>query len=186
VTGAQPGPVAGMLLAAGAGVRYGIPKALVDGWLAGSVQTLIDGGCAPVLVVLGAAAPEARRLVPEGVDVVIARDWTDGMGASLRAGLAAVEASRADAALVHLVDLPDVGRDVVRRLVGFATTHVLARAVYDGRPGHPVLLGRAHWEPVAAQVVGDEGARSYLRHHEVDGIECGDLARGQDIDVPGP
>ncbi|MGY2876481.1 CTP:molybdopterin cytidylyltransferase MocA [Marmoricola sp. URHA0025 HA25] len=186
MTRGQTGSVAGVLLAAGAGIRYGIPKALVDGWLAGSVDTLREGGCDPVLVVLGAGAREARRLVPDGVDVVIAPDWTDGMGASLRAGLAAVATSGADAALVHLVDLPDVGPDVARRLTGLATTDVLARAVYDGRAGHPVLLGRAHWGPVAAEALGDEGARAYLQRHEVDGIECGDLAGGHDVDVPGP
>jgi CTP:molybdopterin cytidylyltransferase MocA len=67
VTGTRPGPVAGILLAAGAGTRYGNPKALVDGWLADSVDTLFEGGCDPVLVVLGASAREAQALVPDGV-----------------------------------------------------------------------------------------------------------------------
>jgi len=186
VTDAQSRPVAGILLAAGAGFRYGVPKALVDGWMAGAVDALLDGGCEQVLVVLGAAAKEARRLVPDGVDVVVAPDWTEGMGASLRAALAAVETSRADAALVHLVDLPDVGPDVVRRLARIATPNVLARATYHGQAGHPVLLGRVHWRPVAAVAVGDEGARGYLRHREVEKVECGDLAGGQDVDVRGP
>jgi CTP:molybdopterin cytidylyltransferase MocA len=66
------------------------------------------------------------------------------MGASLRVGLAAVRATHAEAAVVHLVDLPDVGSGVVRRLVCLATPDALARAVYRGQPGHPVLLGRTH------------------------------------------
>jgi nicotine blue oxidoreductase len=173
--------VAGLLLAAGAGTRYGGPKALVDGWLPGAVTALRDGGCASVTVVLGAAADEARRLVPPDASVVVAADWAEGMGASLRAGLGALAES--DAVLVHLVDLPDVGASVVRRLLEAASASALARATYAGVPGHPVLLGRDHWAGVAASAVGDQGARDYLRRHEVDEIECGDLAEGDDVDV---
>jgi len=185
VTDAPSRPVSGILLAAGAGVRHGGPKALVDGWLVGALEALRDGGCDPVLVVLGAAADEARSLVPDGVEVVVATDWADGMGASLRAGLTAVEETRAEAALVHLVDLPDVGAAVVRRVLAGAAPGALARAVYRGVPGHPVLLGRAHWRGAAAMATGDQGARAYLRTHAVDEIECGDLAQGQDVDARG-
>lgn len=183
MTDPLPGPVVGILLAAGAGRRYGGPKAHVEGWLVRSVDTLREGGCEPVLVVLGAGAAEARRLVPDGVDVVVATDWAEGMSASLRAALTAVQASSADAALVHLVDLPDVGPAVVRRLVSLSAPDALARAVYHGSPGHPVLLGRVHWDEVAAESSGDRGARAYLRTREVDAVECGDLASGQDVDA---
>jgi molybdenum cofactor cytidylyltransferase/nicotine blue oxidoreductase len=110
-----------LLLAAGAGTRMGRPKALVideDGtsWLARGVEVLRSGGCDEVTVVLGAAADEARALVPEEVTVVVATDWAEGMSASLRAGLYFLEDTDVDAALVSLVDLPDVdlatGRDV--------------------------------------------------------------------------
>src|SRR5262249_25906365 len=105
--------IAGVLLAAGAGRRYGMPKALAEGgaWLRRSVAVLIDGGCAPVLVVLGASAQQAAPLVPDIARTVVAADWAEGMGASLRTGLAAVAADtgpEVQAALVHLVDLPDV------------------------------------------------------------------------------
>ncbi|WP_227651757.1 NTP transferase domain-containing protein, partial [Klebsiella pneumoniae] len=66
-------------------------------------------------VVLGASAQEATRLLPPSVDVVLAPDSQSGMGASLRAGLAALEAADADAVLVSLVDLPDVTAEVVAR-----------------------------------------------------------------------
>src|SRR6059036_2847464 len=72
--------VHGLLLAAGAGRRYGAPKALVDGWLDHSLAALAEGGCADRTVVLGAAAEQVRALVPEGVDVIVADDWADGMG----------------------------------------------------------------------------------------------------------
>lgn len=172
--------VTGLLLAAGAGTRYGSPKALVPGWLAGSVEVLRDGGCADVRVVLGAQADDAAAAVPDGVAITVADDWSDGMGASLRAGLVALQATTADAALVHLVDLPDVGADVVALVLH--TTSDLARASYDGKPGHPVLLGRRHWAAVIAEAHGDRGARGYLADNDVVLVECGDLATGRDQD----
>ncbi|MFC7504207.1 nucleotidyltransferase family protein, partial [Nocardioides sp. GCM10030258] len=58
----------------------------------------------------------------------------------------------------------------------------LARATYDGRPGHPVLLGHDHWAAVAAGADGDRGARDYLATHPLELVECGDLATGHDVD----
>ncbi len=187
----------GLLLAAGAGRRMGGPKALLvddagEPWLVHAVRSLRDGGCDPVTVVLGAAADEAGRLLEgTGVRVVVAVDWDEGMGASLRAGLAALlEAGDVDgpaAAVVSLVDLPDVHADVVRRLVAAgadAGAAALARAAYVGAPGHPVLLGREHWAGVLASATGDRGARDYLAAREVRLVECGDLATGRDRDTP--
>ena len=175
----------GLLLAAGAGRRMGRPKALVDTWLVDAVTTLREGGCPRVTVVLGAAADEARPLL-EGydVEVVVAADWAEGMGASLRTGLQSLT-DEPTAALVTLVDLPDVGADVVRRLLDRpVSADTLARAVYDGTPGHPVLIGRDHWAGVIESATGDQGARSYLGSHEVALVECGDLASGRDVDDP--
>ena len=58
----------------------------------------------------------------------------------------------------------------------------LARAAYDGVPGHPVLLGRDHWAGVNAAATGDRGARDYLATADVVLVECGDLASGRDVD----
>lgn len=186
--------VHGLLLAAGAGRRAGGPKALVRGgdgvpWLRRGADVLREGGCARVTVVLGAAADEAAALVPEE-HVVVASGWSEGMGASLRAGLAAVAAEdpAADAALVLLVDLPDVGAAVIERVLAAAGDRdVLARAAYHGEPGHPVLLGRDHWAEVAEGARGDRGAREVLARHaeRVQLVECGDLATGADVDAPG-
>jgi CTP:molybdopterin cytidylyltransferase MocA len=187
--------VDGLLLAAGAGTRMGRPKALVVGddgtpWLHAALRHLQDGGCRRVTVVLGASAGEAAALLAgapvahENVRVVVAADWAEGMSASLRAGLAALD-PHADAALVTLVDLPDVTADVVRRVMTAATgPGVLARAAYEGTPGHPVLLGRDHWSGVIETATGDQGARDYLKARDVAVVECGDLATGRDVDTP--
>ncbi|MFC6318934.1 NTP transferase domain-containing protein, partial [Nocardioides sp. GCM10027113] len=143
--------VHGLLLAAGAGTRMGGPKALVhdtDGsWLRRAAAVLRDGGCDDVTVVLGAGAGRARDLLAdEQAGVVVAEDWAEGMGASLRAGLAALAGGDADAAVVTLVDLPDLTAEVLARLLATgADRATLARAAYDGVPGHPVVLGRDHW-----------------------------------------
>jgi CTP:molybdopterin cytidylyltransferase MocA len=182
----DPTSVHGLLLAAGEGRRMGMPKALVrddDGmsWLHRSLTALRDGGCAGVTVVLGAGAAEARLLLEGTVYVVVAADWAEGMGASLRAGLGALP--EAAAALVSLVDLPDVGPDVVARVLAATTgPQVLARAAYAGEPGHPVLLGRDHWAGIVETATGDKGARDYLAAHDVTLVECGDLATGADQD----
>ncbi|MDN5894983.1 MAG: nucleotidyltransferase family protein [Nocardioides sp.] len=175
--------VRGLLLAAGAGRRMGTPKALVDDWLERSVETLHDGGCVEVTVVLGAAVDEAvERLEGLAVATVVAEDWADGMGASLRAGLASTDADHS-AVLVTLVDLPDVGADVVRRVLADSVTAASrSRATYDGEPGHPVLIGRDHWAGVIETATGDKGARAYLAGRPVDLVECGDLATGRDVD----
>lgn len=186
-----PGAV-GLLMAAGAGRRAGGPKALrrdADGtsWLTRATTLLLDGGCSSVLVVLGAGAVDARRLVPGDprVRIVEASDWALGLGASLRAGLVAAEGCDPVAVLVHLVDLPDVSADVVRRVLGagvFPT--VLARAVYGGRAGHPVLVGADHLAALGDQLAGDRGAKDFLAAHDVCAVPCGDLATGLDVDGP--
>jgi len=178
----------------------GGPKALVRGsdgrvWVASSTRRLLAAGCTPVRVVLGADASAAAEAlaagVGESVDVVVAADWSDGMAASLRAGLAGLERLAPDAAavLVHLVDLPDVGADVLGRVLadaGSGRADVLARATYGGLPGHPVLLGRGHWAAVAQSVRGDSGAREYLADRAAALVECGDLATGADVDQARP
>lgn len=188
--------VRGLLLAAGAGRRMGGPKALLreptgEAYVERGVRVLREGGCGTVTVVVGAAAAEVaavvRALGGAGTDLVVAEGWETGMGASFRAGLAAVEPDRAvDAVVVSLVDLPDVGSEVVRRLLSVVppSPTALARTSYDGRPGHPVLIGRDHWAAVAATAEGDRGAREYFRTHEHRTVECGDLATGRDVDSP--
>ena len=89
--------------------------------------------------------------------VVVADDWDEGMGASLRAGLAAADPTDAQSVLVSLVDLPDVGADVVRRLLagGGAGEGRARPGAYEGTPGHPVLIGRDHWAGVGDTARGD-------------------------------
>lgn len=173
--------VAGVLLAAGAGTRYGMPKVLAeDGdWLRACVSALADGGCDDVVVVLGAAVVD----VPAPARAVVADDWADGLSASVRAGIAAIDASYL---VLHPVDTPDVGADVVARVLSAARSSPsgLARARYGDRPGHPVVIARTHWPDLLDGLHGDEGARAFLVDRtDVVAVDCADLASGEDIDV---
>lgn len=187
--------IAGVLLAAGGGSRYGMPKALapVDGELMSdhALRTLRDGGVDAVVVVIGAAADQVRATVAVGDATVVENpDWASGMGSSLRAGLAALDGTDIDAALIMLVDTPGITPAAVGRVAGAARAagprNALLAAAYGGRQGHPVLIGRAHWAGVAASAVGDTGAKPYLRAHAADLrlIDCDDIADGTDIDTP--
>ncbi|HKN53049.1 MAG TPA: nucleotidyltransferase family protein [Amycolatopsis sp.] len=181
-------PPAGLLLAAGAGRRFGGPKALalLDGepLVLRALRTLEAAGCEPVRVVVGAAAPEVTALLPDPAAAVVAEDWADGMGASLRAGLAALETVQGpQAVLVHLVDLPWVGAEAIARVAAETTPDVVARAAYDGEPGHPVLFGRRWWPEIGETARGDRGARDWLAGRaDLRLVECGDLGSGRDVD----
>ena len=188
--------VAGLVLAAGEGRRFGGPKALaeLDGerLVDRALRVLAEGGCAPLVVVLGARAAEVRaaaRLV--GADVVVADGWAEGMGASLRAGLAALAATPADAVgavVVALADQPRVGADAVARLRaawGEGRVTGAAVATYAGERRNPVLLDRRVWDAVSSLARGDAGARPWLSTHpeSVLPVPCDGTGTWYDVDT---
>ena len=189
--------VAGVLLAAGEGSRFGGPKALVelDGQTLAErgVGLLRAGGADPILVVAGATEVQ----IP-GTRTVYNPEWRTGMGSSLRAALNALtspeDAGPEDAGpedvgavVVALADQPLVGPESVARLIAaYRAGASVAVAAYDGQPRNPVLLAREHWPEVIATATGDTGARAFLRARAdlVSLIECGDTGRPDDIDTP--
>ena len=178
--------VAGVLLAAGEGSRFGGPKALVelDGQTLAErgVGLLRAGGADPILVVTGAAP-----LQLDGALSVYNHDWRTGMGSSLRAGLQALASTDAGAAVIALADQPLIGPEAVARLIAaYRGGATVAVAAYDGQPRNPVLLAREHWPEVIAMADGDTGARPFLRARAdlVTLVECADTGRPDDIDTP--
>lgn len=175
-----------------------------------AVRVLREGGCTRVHVVLGADADvvRAKASLP-GCVLIDNPEWAEGMGSSLRAGLASLREDTAatdadvytdtdtdtdadagaatDAALVSLVDQPGIGPAAIARVyAAYRSPATLAAAAYEGERGHPVLFGADHWAGIAASAVGDRGARAYLKEHagEIALVECGDVAQAYDIDTP--
>ena len=189
--------VAGVLLAAGQGSRFGRPKALVelDGRTLAErgVTMLRAGGADPILIVTGAARVD---LGPDHqARIVYNGEWRTGMGSSLRAALRALTEPEVGqkaglevgAAVVALADQPLVGAEAVGRLIAaYQAGAGVAVAAYGGKPRNPVLLAREHWPEVIAAATGDQGARAFLhaRPELVTLVECGDTGRPDDIDTP--
>jgi CTP:molybdopterin cytidylyltransferase MocA len=189
--------IVGIVLAAGAGSRMGTPKANLiyrdEPLISRAVRTAFAGGCDQVCAVLGSEVEQAEAYAETaGAFVVVNPAWADGMGASLRAGLDAIElvAPDASAALVMLVDQPHITGAAVAAVLGAqrgpADATVLAAAAYQGVRSHPVLLGRAHWPALRPTLTGDAGARAYLREHrgELMLVPCEALADPRDLDRP--
>jgi CTP:molybdopterin cytidylyltransferase MocA len=152
---------AGIVLAAGAGTRFGVPKAelVVDGkrLVDRAVRLLGAGGCSEVIAVVraGTEVEDARVVVNPAPE--------RGMSSSLRLGLEAAEGTAAESAVVVLVDMPGVTPTAVRRVTAAAAP--VAMASYAGRRGHPVAFARSVWHDVAESAAGDAGARGFLAAH---------------------
>jgi CTP:molybdopterin cytidylyltransferase MocA len=175
--------IAGLILAAGAGTRFGAePKLLaeLDGrpLLEHAVRAQSEvPEIERVVVVLGAHADRLREAVEFGrAEVVVCDEWREGQAASLRHGLE--ELRGATKVIVTLGDEPLLSREVVKRFVGEPPG---ARAVYNGRPGHPVVLGCDEIQAVMS-LTGDRGARTLLGDGPV--IELGGAKDvGRDVDT---
>jgi CTP:molybdopterin cytidylyltransferase MocA len=177
--------IAGLILAAGAGTRFGSGEgskllAELDGrpLLEHAIGALTAvEAVSRVVVVLGSRADQVLAQVAFGrAEPVVCRDWESGQAASLRCGLGAL--SGVDRVIVTLGDSPLVTPAVVARFVGASPG---TRATYDGTPGHPVLLGPHHMSALLS-LTGDRGARDLLRGGPT--IECGELCSGRDVDTP--
>ena len=179
--------VGGLVLAAGEGSRFGGTKQLAS--LGG--RPLLSYALAavavlePRVVVLGHEAEAILAAVDlQGARPAVCADWAEGQSASLRCGVEAL--GDVDAAVVVLGDQPRITAAAVSAVVaaaaGTAPGAVAARASYDGRPGHPVLLGRPLLERVS-ELRGDVGFRDLLRGQDILEVEVGSLADPVDIDT---
>jgi CTP:molybdopterin cytidylyltransferase MocA len=178
--------VVGVLLAAGAGARFGdepkvrarVGERELWEW---PLAALREGGVERVVVVQGAVRFGAGG---DGVEVVVCDAWAEGLSASLRTGVAAAAQRGAEAVVVALADQPLLdGRAVARVLAARAPGEGVeaVRATYAGVPNHPTLIEASLFGAVAA-LRGDEGARSLLAGARL--VACDGLGAPDDVDTP--
>jgi molybdenum cofactor cytidylyltransferase len=176
----------GLVLGAGSGTRFGSsPKQLADFHGRPLLEWAVAAQCAVgelsrVVVVLGAFADEIRGGVAFGrAETVVCEEWERGQAWSLRRGVAALrDAAGVSSVIVTLGDAPLVTPEVIRM---FVDAPPRSRAVYGGRPGHPVVLGPEEISTLGS-LTGDEGARGLL--HGGPEVEVGHLCSGRDVDTP--
>ena len=189
--------IAGLVLAAGGGSRFGRPKAEVE--VGGrrlvdlAIESCVGAGLSPVVVVLGAVWLTPMPLAdgpdddPTEIWLVENSNWASGQASSVRAGLAALAGEDGvDAVVITLVDTVSVGPEHLRRIASaLRDGGPAAVATYVGDARTPVGLTREVWADVEREVEGDEGARSWLRANSkmVTDVECADLGPWVDIDT---
>ncbi len=187
--------IAAVILAAGASSRFGSPKALLEfegrTLLSRAVRCALDGGCDPVVLVLGSGARRCRdEAAGEPVQVVVNSDWGEGMGSSIRAGISAL-AGRTGirGALLLTCDQPLLTSSLVADMriafEGFAADSPRSAVVcgYAGTRGIPALFGALLFASLE-RLRGDRGAKSVLEH-DADEVRVIDWPDGAvDIDRP--
>lgn len=179
--------VAGVLLAAGTSTRMGQNKMLlaVDGesLLRRAARRAIEGGLAPVVVVLGHEAERARGEIDDlGCVVVINADYARGVASSLGAGIGAVPAE-ARAAMVLLADMPFVSAEMVQAMIARyrACEPLLVTSEYGNVGAPPTVFDRRVFD----ELVDSEGGKSVvLRHRGEAEVMRWPEAALADIDVP--
>lgn len=180
--------IAGAILAAGAGTRFAAPpkqlyrlggRPLIEYAIAAMSSA---AGLGRIVVVLGAHAGE----ITQGADLgratpLLARDWSTGQAAGLRAAVR--ELCDADAIVVTLGDQPLISPTAIERVIAASTgTHDAVRASYGGTYGHPVVL-MARLFPGVLGIDGDRGARDLLSGAAVHAVDCTGLGSVADVDT---
>ena len=178
--------ICGLVLAAGAGTRFGERSKLLaelDG--RPLLEHAIAAQCAVaeldrVAVVLGASAEDILgRVEFMRAEPVVCERWHEGQALSLRRGIEYLTDGRdVRKVIVTLGDQPRVTPALIARFVGEPPG---TRAVFGGVPGHPAVLGPVQMRAIGS-MRGDQGARQLLLGGAT--IECGDSSAVRDVDTP--
>jgi len=164
--------LAALVLAAGESRRMGDANKLtipVDGtpMVARVVDALQQSRAQRVIVVTG-HEPERIQdaLSDRNVELVHNPDYAEGIGASVRAGVAAL-GDDVDGALIALADMPWVSTEVINLLIDAFTSDPelsIFIPMFGGKRGNPVLWGAQHFPELLA-LAGDVGGKALFRRH---------------------
>lgn len=179
--------VAAVLLAAGAGSRFGGDKLLhplPDGVAiaAHAARNLLAATPEVIAVVRWGDFPLYDMLEQEGCQVTMFQGAARGMGASLAHGVA--QARGADGWIVALADMPRIAPQTIQKIIGALEQGAsVAAPFYKGERGHPVAFASSMRDELLA-LDGDQGARAVLERHrgELRAVECDDPNVLYDID----
>jgi len=185
--------ISAIVLAAGEAKRMGQPKVLLP-WQGKTIlehvlDQLLHSQVDEIILVLGHGAGRIReKISAQGIKIVINPAYQEGMSASLRQGLRAID-KKAEAFLVVLADQPGIRKEIINQLIE-AFHHTLPTKniilpTYRSRQGHPVLFSVQYREEVG-KLIGDVGGRQILADHPED-ILALEMDRDevlQDIDTP--
>ncbi len=185
--------IAALVLAAGRSTRMGAINKLIAE-IGGkplvriAAEQALASRAAPVIVVTGHEREKVEAAL-DGLPVRLVHnpDYAEGLGTSLKAGIAAVPAA-ADGAIVCLGDMPQVSAALIDKLIaGFDPERGALVVVPSiaGRRGNPVLWSRRFF-PDLMQVQGDIGARHLIGAYTEAVVEVpveGDAAL-IDVDTP--
>jgi CTP:molybdopterin cytidylyltransferase MocA len=184
---------AAVILAAGEGQRLGGACKATLSTQGGKtfVQAVAEaaraGGCGRVVVVAADPHLEATRKAAEGVcdDVVVNPDPSRGMSSSILVGLAALDPSSFDVALVWPVDVPYVKPETVASVLKDSTRERIVIPTYLGHGGHPTAFGADVW-PEFEPAMAHQGAKTVLHKDpsRVARIALVDPGLVKDIDTP--
>ncbi|HEY4244235.1 MAG TPA: nucleotidyltransferase family protein [Kofleriaceae bacterium] len=178
-----------VVLAAGAGTRLGgVAKALLlhDGvpFVERIWASLRSAFASDIVVVTRPQYQAALIAWSRGrVRVVVNEEPERGMGSSVAVGFGSLP-SRVERAWLWPVDHPVVRVATLRTIANALGSHDVARPIFDGRGGHPPLVARALFAPLAGCALLPEGARSVLRAANTIDVAVNDPAVVRDIDTP--
>ena len=190
------GRVAAIVLAAGAGTRFGGPKQVALWQGRPLIHHVLDAVAASqvdeIVVVVGAHAARVRQAVRAWqqqhplvrLRVVLNREWAKGQSTSVKVGLRA--AGAVSAALFPLADQPLVSASLLNMLIAThrRTLAGIVRPRYAGQPGAPVLFDHALFGELM-ELTGDTGGRAVVQTHarEVVYVDWEDARAGWDVDT---
>jgi molybdenum cofactor cytidylyltransferase len=181
-----------VVTAAGSAERFGGKKLLtpIDGapLLDHTIDALLDGGVAEVIVVVGKDARaelerDVNAMLDPRVRAVENPDPSRGMFSSIQEGVAQAQG---DAILVMPGDMPFVSPETVRTVIdAYARKPAIVSPRYRGKRGHPVALPALLRDEIRA---ADPGATLHdVIHAHVDmrvDVDVEDPGVVRDIDRP--
>jgi molybdenum cofactor cytidylyltransferase len=188
--------IVAVVLSAGESSRMGRPKALlpIEGvrFIERIIATLQSTRVGKIVVVLGHNAEEMRQKIADlPVELVINPDYKQGQLSSLLAAIRSIESSRdaqsVDGILLHLVDHPFIGAELVNLMIErfYKTGKLIVLPRYRERRGHPVLFSKMLFAELLATPV-DQGAKAVVHAHRQETLEVVTEDEGVTIDIDTP